>query len=752
MSETNGNTPFIHTDRAAGDVIRSADWNEAMTEVMRLNADKVNRKGAEVIQGPLTVEAALNGSSLTLSNTLSADSAIFQQRVSVPQLEATSLTLSNSLNGTAATFSGKLRVTHFEASSATVSSDLSVRRLTVSESLSVVESLAIGSIEKPSGHTRLSIAGDVEAEQVRALAYTCETPVLQFNGVGDHFDLGHTQPLTPSSNTWTVELWFRCDRTSGENILYNKEDLYEAAVTDGYFRYAWQPHWDWSGGNNFPVSLGEWYHAAVVYDGKNQIIYRNGEQVFSRGQTGAIGPANSNKLLLAARGNTTPKNFFQGALRDIRLWKVARSESEIRSTMNITLQGNETGIVGYWPLNEGSGTQAKDRTVNRQNGEIKGASWSYLQAKLTQSGLIFMGGQSAEANAEVKFSQAQKAVIDAQAGLKEIQAVAQQANTLVNQTQKQLLETEQALQQIQGKRTNLDREIQTKKSEIAARETQLQALETNIKSLEMASAFNPAFRGQAAMMRAQTEAYRIEISKLRTIVQSLESQHAEIDQQSKTLDTQVKQNRAAVTTHQRQLQQAKNAEVEADKALQTAQNNPALETLSYSLGVSQANSLVYDTFKYHRWRIGGQEKLALSDNGLNVLGTIQAKSYKTISYEAGGKKSPAASLNSRNVLDDFPNLAKTFDLAEATGVLAFYKISMPGDGSHLVTQLVVDDVVVSSTITGETQYWGNSDLWLGDLAKGTHTIKVKYRTPKGGTVTPSQDWQQNVLRVMVLGA
>ncbi|MBD2110042.1 phage tail protein [Nodosilinea sp. FACHB-13] len=59
MTETNGNSPFTHTDKKPGDIIRSEDWNNAMNEVLRLDTDKVNRKGTDKIQGPLTIEAAL---------------------------------------------------------------------------------------------------------------------------------------------------------------------------------------------------------------------------------------------------------------------------------------------------------------------------------------------------------------------------------------------------------------------------------------------------------------------------------------------------------------------------------------------------------------------------------------------------------------------------------------------------------------------------------------------------------------------
>lgn len=59
MAEANDNAPFNHTDKKSGDPILSADWNNAMNEVVRLEKAKVNRQGADTIQGPLTIEAAL---------------------------------------------------------------------------------------------------------------------------------------------------------------------------------------------------------------------------------------------------------------------------------------------------------------------------------------------------------------------------------------------------------------------------------------------------------------------------------------------------------------------------------------------------------------------------------------------------------------------------------------------------------------------------------------------------------------------
>jgi hypothetical protein len=192
---------------------------------------------------------------------------------------------------------------------------------------------------------------------------------LVFNGVNDSINCGNTDNLNPGDQSWTVELWFRCDHTQGDNIIYVKELCYEAAVQDGYFRYAFMPHWDWSGDSSFPVELGQWYHATVVYDKAKQTIYRNGIKVFERSQSGSMG-ANENPLRFAFREHTQSR--FKGAIADLRIWKTARTAEQIKEHMNQRMDSSEADLVGYWNFEEMTDTQVFDSSRNSNNGTIQG--------------------------------------------------------------------------------------------------------------------------------------------------------------------------------------------------------------------------------------------------------------------------------------------------------------------------------------------------------------------------------------------
>ena len=59
----------------------------------------------------------------------------------------------------------------------------------------------------------------------------------------------------------------------------------------------------------------------------------------------------------------------------VQIWNTALSQSEIQNYMNCPPTGNESGLVGYWNFEEGSGTTALDQTSNGNNGTINGATY-----------------------------------------------------------------------------------------------------------------------------------------------------------------------------------------------------------------------------------------------------------------------------------------------------------------------------------------------------------------------------------------
>ena len=89
-----------------------------------------------------------------------------------------------------------------------------------------------------------------------------------------------------------------------------------------------------------------------------------------------FGPLSSVPLYFGGLDWGTSGDRYEGYLDEISFWNVALTGSQIQYYMTSSPSGDETGLVGYWDFNEGSGTTASDATSNGNDGTINGATWS----------------------------------------------------------------------------------------------------------------------------------------------------------------------------------------------------------------------------------------------------------------------------------------------------------------------------------------------------------------------------------------
>ncbi|SFU20532.1 Cadherin-like, partial [Algoriphagus locisalis] len=118
------------------------------------------------------------------------------------------------------------------------------------------------------------------------------------------------------------------------------------------------------------VNIGEWYHIAVVFDSGLWDFYVDGT---ARGTNLPDQGAHSTVPNYTSLGvtdlvfgfqNHSAVNDFAGKIDDIRLWSSARTQSEIQNNRSKEIAGNEAGLIGYWKLNESSGTTVSDSQTN----------------------------------------------------------------------------------------------------------------------------------------------------------------------------------------------------------------------------------------------------------------------------------------------------------------------------------------------------------------------------------------------------
>ncbi|HYE68687.1 MAG TPA: LamG domain-containing protein, partial [Anaerovoracaceae bacterium] len=108
-----------------------------------------------------------------------------------------------------------------------------------------------------------------------------------------------------------------------------------------------------------------WYHVAIVATvaTPTYTIYINGVPVaITSVTTNATSVKNSSDPFRIGAYGSTPGNFFDGLMSEVRVWNVARTGEQIRNNMFRDVTG-ATGLVAYWKLNN----DYQDATANNND-------------------------------------------------------------------------------------------------------------------------------------------------------------------------------------------------------------------------------------------------------------------------------------------------------------------------------------------------------------------------------------------------
>ena len=200
---------------------------------------------------------------------------------------------------------------------------------------------------------------------------------LRFTADGQYVLVPHTDELDSISGGLTIESWVKPDASilsRGYSSIVSKQ-LNGTGYMTASNLLGPAPGFKAEVAGIQVTSLSQpvvpiWQHVAAVWDGRLK-IYVNGrlEGVIN---TGPPIP-NSLPLWIGSSPFGADTNF-RGAIDEVRIWAVARSQAEIQSSMNQYLCGDETGLRAYWSFDEGSGQQLTD-TKGRSNGSISGPEW-----------------------------------------------------------------------------------------------------------------------------------------------------------------------------------------------------------------------------------------------------------------------------------------------------------------------------------------------------------------------------------------
>ncbi len=192
-------------------------------------------------------------------------------------------------------------------------------------------------------------------------------------------------PNSPSLETlgsadFAVEFWFYSDRPEIVSVDYlftkanNNEGinfiLYNAPIFGNSRTFFFINNTDHTFFFN-DTMWDAWHHIAISRQSNQLKVYVDGMLNYSALDNSDF--SNDEILTIADPGNISANKYY---IDEVRVWNTARSESEIVQYMTKPLTGNESGLIAYYNMNEGTGTIMNDLTSNNNHGTLfNGIGW-----------------------------------------------------------------------------------------------------------------------------------------------------------------------------------------------------------------------------------------------------------------------------------------------------------------------------------------------------------------------------------------
>lgn len=204
--------------------------------------------------------------------------------------------------------------------------------------------------------------------------------VLKLDGTGDYVRVGG---FRVSSDFLTVACWAKHDSATIDNdagLVAHGANVFSLLFekTSGeiwflvYVNKKWQKIVCDLAAQN--IDIPQWHHYAGTYDGQSIRLYIDGEEVSPRIPCNGTIQAPNTTLDVGwtASRDGSGSGYLMGKVTDVQIWNKALDGGEIKDIMLHRLSGSEPSLQLYWPLNEGQGTVATDKTANAKNGRISG--------------------------------------------------------------------------------------------------------------------------------------------------------------------------------------------------------------------------------------------------------------------------------------------------------------------------------------------------------------------------------------------
>jgi hypothetical protein len=222
----------------------------------------------------------------------------------------------------------------------------------------------------------------VEVDLPEVIENCAFTPdfALNFDGEPEHVIVPNDPALNFGAGNFSFETWIRTSQTSPSVVTL----IDKRAGGNGLSAYIFNGRpglqLDGSGGSFINYTCipcndlrdGAWHHISYSINrtANTLDIYVDGIYEETKNISAITGTISNTSSLLIAGHLFSPSFFFTGQMDEVRFWNKALTPAEVSFYKDQVLLGSESGLVGYWPFREGSGSLTNDLSPNANHGTL----------------------------------------------------------------------------------------------------------------------------------------------------------------------------------------------------------------------------------------------------------------------------------------------------------------------------------------------------------------------------------------------
>lgn len=210
---------------------------------------------------------------------------------------------------------------------------------------------------------------------------------LNFDGVNDYVQTSYTG--ISGNNARTIEAWIKTTENCNPSNGGSQQVIADWGIASTGARFTFNILWSNAirvevQGNGvsgtIAVNDGEWHHVAAVYDPTASLklkLYVDGVLDYEDNFTVPVNTGSNVNLRIGKRVDNI--NLFKGSIDEVRVWDVARTQSELNDNKNIEFCTAPSSLKAYYKCNEGvangnnsSIASLTDYSGNNNNGTLEG--------------------------------------------------------------------------------------------------------------------------------------------------------------------------------------------------------------------------------------------------------------------------------------------------------------------------------------------------------------------------------------------